>query len=283
MTVSLPRGISLDQLTQNFAYSDLNSFSHDRYVQASAALNECYDVEKMHYIIVQTIMKYAEFDRRSVYAKAGHVCNAYHLINRRVLHRRPYRDLLFEAAAMAIESGGRPTALKYYEICLALMQPDPWKKDAEDVDYEETLNVYTKAAELFCHQGHFTKAQNTLDAIFANARSPAQKAPAWIFQSKLFAQSGNMDGAFAALKTSLIELGLDFASKPTWEQCDKEFDNLRKRLQNATSVDLLEQPVSTDPAVLSMGGVIIEAVSVAFWSDALLVRCQWTSFKIIRR
>ncbi len=35
-----------------------SSFAHDRYMQASAALRECFNTTEMHYVIAQTMMKY---------------------------------------------------------------------------------------------------------------------------------------------------------------------------------------------------------------------------------
>ena len=253
---------------------DEYSFSHDRYVRASSSLRECYDVEKMHFIISQNMMKYPGLDGRSLYSRARHICQAAYVIKARVRDRKVYRMFLSEVAGKAIESGARPTALQYYETCLALLQPEPWQEIAPDVDFEETLSCFMNAAELYWHQGHTSKAQNLLDAIFAHARTAAQKAPAWIIQSKLLGQSGNMQGALAALKTSLLELGLDFAAEPTWEVCDEEYGKLKGHFQALNQRDILQRPLSTSPRMSSMGAVMIEAISAALWSDSLLVRCR---------
>ena len=246
------------------------TFSHDRYVQASASLRECHDVEKMHFIIVQTTMKHSSLDERSLYNRAQHICRSANVINRRVRNRHRFRVLLLEAAEKAIESGARPTALEHCEACLSLMQPEPWKQGAQDVYYEETLNLYTRTAELYWHQGRPVEAQNLLDSIFAGARTPSDKSPAWILQSRLFGQAGNMAGAFTALKTSLLELGLDFAATPTWALCDAELSELRKPLQVVSFSDIVSKPMNDDPNVTSMGAVLVEATSAAFWSNTLL-------------
>lgn len=125
------------------------SFSQDRYVTASANLRERHDNVKMHFLIVQTMIKYPNLDGRSLYARAQHICKAANAIRQRVRNRYRFRALLFEAAQTAIESGARSTALEYYETCLALMQADPWKEGASDVFYEETLILYTKGIYLF--------------------------------------------------------------------------------------------------------------------------------------
>ncbi len=249
------------------------SFSHDRYITASASLRERQDHEKMHFLIVLTMMKYSDLDGRLLYQWARHACQASRVIQRRVTDRYRFRSLLLDAAQKAIESGARPTALDYYETCLAFMQPNPWQEGATDVFYTETLVLYTKAAELYWHQGRPVDAQNLLDSLFAGARSASDKAPAWILQSKLFAQSGNIAGASTALKTSLLELGLDIADTPTWDSCDAEFDKLKKILQATKFTDIIGKPLSTDTDTIAIGSVLVDAISAGFWSNPLLVGC----------
>lgn len=257
------------------------SFSHDRYVQASASLIEC-SIEKMHFIIVQTMIKYSGLDSRSSYSRARHVCQAVDVIKRRISNRYRFRALLCDAAEKAVESGARPTALDYYETCLALMQPDPWKQGARDVFYEESLSLYVKAATLYWYQGRPCDAQTLLDSFFAGVRAVSDRAPAWILQSKLFAQAGNMAGAFTALRSSLLELGLNIAATTTWERCDEEYRRLRNRFQTAEVVGLIDKPLNTDPNIIAMGAVLIEATSAAFWTDSLLV-CPLPYFHMNKR
>ncbi len=189
----------------------------------------------------------------------------------RVEYRHRFRALLAEAAEKAIKSGARPTALQYYESCLALMQPEPWKEGAPDAYYDETLSLYTKAAELYWHQDRVVEAQNLLDSIFAGARTASDKAPAWILQSKLFAQAGNMAGSFSSLKTSLLELGLDISDSPTWASCDEDCQDLRKMVQKANFADITSKALDADCNMVALGAVLMEAISAAFWSNSILV------------
>ncbi|KAL9612330.1 MAG: hypothetical protein Q9167_003063 [Letrouitia subvulpina] len=147
--------------------------------------------------IAQVMMKYSRLDNRSLYAKAQHVCQAASIIKRRVQHRNQFRELLFQAAQRAIESGARPTALQYYGACLDLMQDEPWT-DGPDVYYEETLDVHSKAAELHWHQGQFDKSQDLVFKTLQGARTASDRAPSLIIKSRLLSQQGNIAGAFEA-------------------------------------------------------------------------------------
>ena len=245
------------------------SFSHDRYIQAAASLTECQNIEKMHFIIAQTMMKYSSLDERSLYARARHICQAIETIKRKIPHRSRFRELLLQAAQKATEAGARPTALEYFTKCLALLQQNPWEEEAPDVYYEETLLLYTKSAEILWYQGNSDRALELIQSVLVNARTAADKAPSWILKSRIFAQRGNSAEAIKSLQSSLRELGLEI-KKSSWEECDKEYKMLQQQLQSMEKNELLGMPARDDQDIIAMGSVLLETMSASFWSDALL-------------
>ena len=152
-----------------------------------------------------------------------------------------------------------------------LLQHDPWAEDGSDVDFDETLSLHANAAELYWHQGQLDESQKLLDKIFEHANNSVQKGRAWIIQSKLLGQNGNMTGALTALRTSLLEFGLNIPSNPTWELCDEDYRNLKNEIQRRGIADFVTRPLSSDSAVSLMGAVMLEAISAAFWCDSLIV------------
>ena len=142
---------------------------------------------------------------------------------------------------------------------------------ANDVDYDETLSLHGSAAELCWHQGQPNKSQSLLDTIFDNARNATDKAHAWIIQSKLLGEAGNLQGALNALRTSLVELGLDCPANPTWEQYDEEYRKIKVVFQEKGVDEVVTSPLSSNTLISAIGRVMSEAISAAFWSDTLLV------------
>ena len=244
------------------------SFSHDRYIQASGSLRECYDVEKMHFLIARTMIKYSNSGDDSFYACARHIREASRMIKKFVQQRHEYRQVLLQAAHRAIESGSRLTALQQLETCLSLMQPEPWT-DGPDVDYAETIECYTKAADIYWHEGQFSEAQELINAMFDGARSASDKTSAWILQSRIFSRQGKLAAGFDALKMSLAELGIVFQT-PTEERCDQEYLALRERLQHESDSDLSQKSLRSGPQFVALGTVLCEAISAAFWNDSLV-------------
>lgn len=244
------------------------SFSHDRYVQASGALRECHDVENMHFLIARAMMKYINSGDLSFYARARHIREASRLIKRVVKERREYRQVLLQAAHRATDSGSRSTALQQLQTCLSLLQPDPWT-DGQDVDYAETLECYSEAADLYWHEGQLSESQDLINAIFTGARSASDRTSAWILQSRILSRQGKLVAAFDALKTSLAELGLVFQT-PTAKGCDEEYLALRELLREESGSDLSQKSTYSGSRTRALGQVLCEAISAALWNDSLV-------------
>lgn len=130
-------------------------FAHDRYIQAAAQLKIC-DARNMHFVIAQVLMKHYADNGKWKETIASHICESVDIIRQRVQIRRPYRQLLFDCAKASTERGARPTAAKFYTNAVALLQPNPWNNESEDASYEETSQLYLRAAE--CYICKFAKS-----------------------------------------------------------------------------------------------------------------------------
>ena len=243
-------------------------FAHDRYMQAASSLREC-NGPKMHFIIAQTLMKYYSSEERARSATAVHISECVDIIRERVKHRQSFRKLLFDCATSAAESGARSTAAKYYSNCFALLQNDPWKDGAVDVYYDETLQLYTRAAECYLYMGSYQEAKRLLFEVFSNAKTAVEKAPAWVLQSRIYAQEGDTQAAFKALKSCLAGLGVDVDDEPSFEKCDAEFERLIIKIQSMDRNDLSTRKMAKDSNLAAVGAVLVETISAAFWSDRL--------------
>ena len=249
---------------------DEYSFTNTRYSAAANAMRECHNTSQMHFYIALAIMK--DWDNNSkplLYSLARHISLSSEILKGRVTERARFRDLLFQAAQAATESGARPTAMSYYRVCLDLLQESKWEGNSPDSSYEETLRLYVSAAELFYLQGETTDALSLLNETFAHARTPADKTRSWILQSRIFSAQGDYDAAIKALTASLKDFGI-VLSPTTWDECDLEFKKVEYRIRQPDHADLIRRPLSEDKDVIAMGTVIAEALNAAFWSDGLL-------------
>lgn len=243
-------------------------FAHDRYIQAAADLEECHS-RRMHFVIAQTLLKHYNADDSMRDSTALHICTAVDLIRHHIKIRKPFRNLLLECAQAATEKGARPTAAKYYSSAVALLQPTPWVDGAEDVSYEETIQLYLRAAECTLFMGHHAAANGVLSTIFKSARSALDKAPAYVLQSRIFAQSGDAESTLNSLKDCLVALGVKVDQTPTYEKCDEWFEKLSVKIQTTSRDSLLVAKEPMDATLSSIGAVLVETLSAAWWIDPL--------------
>lgn len=278
---------------------DRFKFVHDRYIQAAQALKIC-DVRRMHFTIAQVLMKHYT-DVKSRENMASHICESVDIIRTRVTIRRPYRELLLACAKTSTERGAWSTAAKFYTNAVALLQSSPWNDDAEDTSYEETSQLYLRSAECYLYMGNHGAANALLDTItkfgklrprfiftllnvylcnspfhvmtisnLHEARNAYDKAPASVLQSRIFSQGGDAHMALTCLTECLKELEVEFDEKPTWEKCDADFERIIVKIQSLDRLDLVNPSQVDDPKLASIGAVLQDAISAAWWSDSLM-------------
>ncbi|KAI9678382.1 MAG: hypothetical protein M1822_008028 [Bathelium mastoideum] len=252
---------------------DRFKFSHDRYMQAAASLEECERKEEMHFLIAQMMIRMDPVamngDSTSLHTLGQHICLSSDLIRDNVNLRAIYRDVLYQAGESSCESGAKSTGLYYFTHCIKLLQPDPWKNDTTDVYYNETLSLFTRTAEVCWHQGEFDQAVELLQAIFDNAHDPVDKTPACVLHSRILTQKGDVHGTFNILKRSLAEIDKEIP-KMSWEDCDAEFHRLRDIFKDANPGTRPRRQSLITQDMVPIGAIIVELSSAAFWSDALL-------------
>ncbi|CZT04230.1 related to histidine kinase tcsA protein [Rhynchosporium graminicola] len=243
-------------------------FAHDRYMQAATTLGDS-NTAKMHFIIARTILKYSSSVDQAQSDCAEHIGESIDIIRRRVLHRQSFRKLLADCAQSAAERGARPTAARYYKHCFALLQNDPWTDDLPDVYYDETLQLHIRAAETYLYMGSYPEAKRLLSNVFKYAKTPVDKSPAWVLQSRVYAQEGDGSAAFRSLKQCLQALNIAVDDEPSYEKCDMEFERLSLKIQSMPVNDILNRKTTKDSNFAAVGAVLVETISAAYWTDSL--------------
>lgn len=253
---------------------DRFKFSHDRYIAAADILCEAYVRSEMHYVVATSMMKHEPYDpvsqpNKVLFEQARHVCEGVEAIKRRAPKKTKYRELLYQAAETARESGARRSGLYFFEHCIDLLPEDPWDDDTDDASYSETLALKTRAAEAYWYAGEYNESSQLLEEVFDRARDTADKAPAAIVLSRMHAQRGDSQTAFNTLKAALSELGMS-VPETTWDDCDEEFQSIIPMLQgNPPDYDIANTK-STDRHLTTLGALLTEFQSSAYWTHHLL-------------
>jgi signal transduction histidine kinase/AmiR/NasT family two-component response regulator/tetratricopeptide (TPR) repeat protein len=247
---------------------DVFAFTYDHYKHIAASFHTR-DQHHVEFIKAQVLLQYYSHDEKYRNMLASAIIESATIINDSVANRKPFRKFLFDYAKAASDSGFRSADIKSYPGCILLLQEDMWNDDAEDVSYDETLQIFTSAAEAYLYRGQHAEASRLLDSMLSNARSPVDKAPSWMLQSRMLAQLGDSSGAFQALKECLITLDVTIDDKPNFAKCDKEFRRLCEAISAIQIEDIIEKVPVENPTLAAIGAVLVEATSAAFWSDTL--------------
>ncbi|CAG7992670.1 unnamed protein product [Penicillium olsonii] len=252
-----------------FSSDQISRFGNERLAQAALSLSESRNVEKMHFIVSQALMKYYH-DHRSRYSMAHHVALASRTIKTRVAKRLEYRRILWDAGQTASQSGARPSALWYFRHCIALLQDDLWNDVQPDVYYDETMRLFIATAEMAWSQGQNEEALQLIDEVFAHGKDAVSKSRAWIIKAKIFAQVGDHHHSMEALLTCLDELGVHLRQPTSYEECDAAYLRLKTYLETVDLSSIARKPISQNPTVMNIGAVMAEAMTVTYWDDALV-------------
>ncbi|KAI1344006.1 putative histidine kinase HHK1p [Xylariaceae sp. FL0016] len=246
-------------------------FAHDRYVQAAASLKEC-NTRQMHFVIAKTLLKQCELEGRLRDNTALHICESIDIIKRRIPHRQPFRKHLIDCAGSAVENGARPTATKYYQHAMSLLQEKPWIEGMPDVCYDETLQLHVRAAECYVYMGNSGPAQALIETILSSARCSEDQAAAHLLRSRIEAQQGNSESALSILMASLSELKVPVDTHPSMEKCDERFMELAAKIKSMDRLEVLNPSGTADVAdgrQVTIGAILADAISAAWWSNTL--------------
>ncbi|KAL5606675.1 hypothetical protein BROUX41_003071 [Berkeleyomyces rouxiae] len=242
-------------------------FVHDRYVQAATAMRTC-SLEMMHLTIVQILHKDYKEDERLRTTISGHLCESVRAMKKFVPNRRVYRELLCQSAQAAADSGARPTAAKFYTTAVELLQDDPWS-EGEDSSYDETWPLYLKAADCALYLGHHGSAVNYVNQVLEHGRTPFDKAPAHVINSRMLSQMGKSEMALDSLKQCVNALDVSLDAEPSFEKCNRDFLALEERLNTMDLTDIVNAPESETTALPKVGAILVETLIAAWWSEPL--------------
>jgi signal transduction histidine kinase/CheY-like chemotaxis protein len=247
---------------------DVFSFTYTHYMHIAASFHTK-DQHHVDFNKAQVLLRYYSHDEKYRNLLASAIIESAPIIKSALTSRKPFRKFLFDYAKAASETGFRSADINSYSSCILLLQEDMWNNDAEDVSYDETLQIFTSAAEAYLYRGQHDEASRLLDSMLFNAQSPVDKAPSWILQSRMLAQLGNSSGAFQALKECLMTLDVPINDNPSFSTCDKEFRRLCEAISAIQIETIIETAPVEDPTLAAVGAVLVEATSAAFWSDTL--------------
>ncbi len=245
-------------------------FAHDRYLQACRSLLNEFDEIEMHYVIAKTVVKQrdgepARRDSSSIHMRSRHISIALDLIKQRVPLKSPYRAMLYAAAANAMDSGAKASALPYLNGCITLLSDAPWV-DGEDSSYAETLKLFVKVAECFWYERKHDQAMEMVQVVYDNATAVLDMASCWIIEARVYVACGDSERAYQCLKDALDAMGLSIF-ETSLEECESQLETLWPALESLNIEDCMKRDNRVGPYLETLGVLLVEFSNSAFYSS----------------
>jgi predicted ATPase len=244
------------------------TFLHDRVQEAAYALLEPEQRPAQHLRTGRILLAHTPPDRLTdnIFEIAGQLNHATSLITS-AAERERLAELNLIAGRRAKAGTAFASALTYLTAGTALLSPTAW-----DSAYELTFALHVERAECESLVRNRSCAEELLALTLTRARSVLDRAWAYRLRVRLLQLSEEWQ---EALNTALEALGLFAVSLPDDDDAivaatDAEIRLISDNLRGRRIADLADIPLSGDPEVRTLIGLLEEALPVAYGAHALL-------------
>jgi predicted ATPase len=179
--------------------------------------------------------------------------------------REQLAELNLLAGQRAKSSTAYASALKYCTAGLALLTNDCWERRRELIFALELLR-----AECEFLTGEPAAATERLAALSTRAADTVERATVACLRIDVHTTLGRNSDAVAVARDYFRHLAIERPAHPTEEEARREYDRLWSRLGERTIEDLIELPLTSDPAFLATFDVLVKLGPPARFTDANL-------------
>jgi PAS domain S-box-containing protein len=153
------------------------------------------------------------------------------------------------------------SARNYFALAEALLSPDAWRGR-----YQETFDFYLAFSECEYLVGNFAAADNLFDLLLDRALSNLDRAKVYGLRMKLYQVAGKYDdGVTVALEAlRLFDVMLPESDEEIQAASEAELARVPINLRGRLISELVDSPLTADPAIRAIIDLLIEAVPCAY-------------------
>ena len=143
----------------------------------------------------------------------------------------------------------------------AQLRPRAWSSA-----YEDTLTLYLELSECSFLGGDYQRADELLDVVLANARSPLDRARAYQLRIWLYPVAGRFRDAIAAMVEALRPFGITFPEAPEElaKATEAEIGAVSANLAGRSIADIVDAPAVTDPNAKTLIALLVDSLAAAY-------------------
>jgi len=192
--------------------------------------------------------------------------------------RKRVAELNLIAGRRAKISTAYASARSYLLAGRALLAEESW-----DHDYELIFSIEFLSAECEFLTADMTAAENRLAMLAQRARTPHHTAVVAGLRLRVYTAMDRSDRGVDICLEFLRGRGTHWSPHPSNEEVRREYDLIWSRIGRRRIEQLIDMPLITDPDVLDVLDVLVEAlVSAFFWDENLssLVTCRMVNLSL---
>jgi predicted ATPase/signal transduction histidine kinase/GAF domain-containing protein len=189
----------------------------------------------------------------------------------KLITSRDERELVAElnlvAGKRAKASAAYASALKYLVVGATLLPDDSWERC-----HVLIFQLELQRAECEFLIGNLDDADARLTMLSSRAASTVEQSAVGCLQMDLYMTLDRPDRAVAVCLDYLKKLGIEWSSRPTKEEAQREYDQVWLKLGSRAIEDLIELPLMSDPVSLATLEVLTKALAPALYTNVNLLR-----------
>jgi predicted ATPase/class 3 adenylate cyclase len=248
-------------------------FSHDRVRQAVYARIPLPERQSLHLqagqLLLQTLQNHDQDER--IFEIVNHLNEAGELN----ADRLQLAQLNYRAGIRAISATAYTPAYEYLRRAITFLPDDPWQSQ-----YDLTLKITNASAEAAALAGDYDAMDPLIEEIMRHAKTPFEKVGALeIRTNSLFLRQKINESVVSGFE-ALALLNVKMPKKVTQAALIAELVRTNWALRSKTTRQLLDQPLMTDPAVLSAVRIMSKLGPGVFFVDPQLF--LWLNLRMTR-
>lgn len=245
-----------------FPVEDAYAFVHDRVQEAAYALIPTDRRAAAHLRIGRALASLTppEALEERIFDIVNHLNRGATLITTEAERERTI-GLNLVAGKRAMSSTAYASARTYLAQGAALLSSDAWTRS-----YDTTFELYLALSECEYLTGNFGEADALSDMILDKAASNLDRAKVFSLRMELYQLAGKYDDSFEAACEALRDFGIDFpeSAEDIQATVDAALREVPVNLAGRPIGELVDAPVTADPAVRAIINLLIEAMPCAF-------------------
>ncbi len=180
--------------------------------------------------------------------------------------REQLAELNLLAGQRAKATSACASALAYLTLGAAMLPDNPW-----DRHHELAFALEWHRAECEFLTGELTIATERLNMLSTRAVSTVERAMVACLHIDLYTALNQPERAIAVGLAYLRYLGIDWSSRPTSEEAQREYERIWLQIGNRAIEELVHLPLMSDRASQATLDVLTAMVTPALWTDPNLL------------